>query len=67
VFKNRVLRRIGPKRDEMSGDWRRLQNEEPHKLYASPNVVRVTKSSDGGACSMHGRDEKYIQKFGRKT
>jgi hypothetical protein len=40
-----LLRRIfGPKRKELAGHWRRLHNEEPHKLYASPNIVRVIKS-----------------------
>jgi hypothetical protein len=45
VFENRVLRRIfGPKRDEMTGGWRDLYNEEIHNLYSSPNVIRVIKS-----------------------
>jgi len=45
VFENRVLRRIfGPKRDEVTGKWRKLHNEELHDLYPSPNIVRVTKS-----------------------
>jgi hypothetical protein len=45
VFENRVLRRIfGPKRDEVTGDWRRLHNEELHDLYSSPNIIRVIKS-----------------------
>jgi hypothetical protein len=45
VFENRVLRRIfGPKRDEVTGEWRKLHNEELHDLYSSPNIVRVIKS-----------------------
>jgi hypothetical protein len=45
VFENRVLRRIfGPKRDEATGEWRRLHNEELDDLYSSPNVIRVIKS-----------------------
>jgi hypothetical protein len=45
VFENRVLRRIfGPKRDEATGDWRRLYNEELNDLYSSPNSIRVIKS-----------------------
>jgi hypothetical protein len=45
VFENRVLRRIfGPKRDEVTGDWRRLHNEELNGLYSSTNIIRMIKS-----------------------
>jgi hypothetical protein len=45
VFENRVLRRIfGPKRDEVTGDWRKLLNEELHNLHSSPNMIRMIKS-----------------------
>jgi hypothetical protein len=45
VFENRVLRRIcGPKRDEETGGWRKLHNEELHNLYSSPSIIRVIKS-----------------------
>ena len=45
MFENRVLRRIfGPRRDEVTGEWRRLHNEELNDLYPSPNIVRVIKS-----------------------
>ena len=45
MFENMVLRRIfGPKRDEVTGEWRRLHNEELNGLYCSPNIVRVIKS-----------------------
>jgi hypothetical protein len=45
VFENRVLRRVfGPKRDEVTGEWRKLHNEELYARYALPNIVRVVKS-----------------------
>jgi len=45
VFEKMVLRRIfGPRRDEVTGEWRRLHNEELNDLYSSPNIVRVIKS-----------------------
>jgi hypothetical protein len=45
VFENRVLRRIfGPKRDEVTGEWRKLHNEELNDLYFSLTIVRVIKS-----------------------
>jgi len=45
MFENMVLRRIfGPTRDEVTGEWRRLRNEELNDLYCSPNIVRVIKS-----------------------
>jgi hypothetical protein len=45
VFENRVLRRVfGPKRDEVTGKWRKLHKEELNDLYSLPNIVRVVKS-----------------------
>ena len=45
VFENRVLRRVfGPKRDEVTGEWRKLHNEDLSDLYSLSNVVRVVKS-----------------------
>ena len=46
VFENRVLRKIfGPRRDEVTGEWRKLHNEELNDLYCSSNIIRVIWSS----------------------
>ena len=60
---NRVLRRIfGPKRDWVTGEWRKLHNEELNDLHSSPNIVRVIKSRrmgwDGHVARI-GREEEY--------
>jgi len=44
VFENRVLRVFGLKRDEVTGEWRKLHNEELNDLYCSPNILRLIKS-----------------------
>jgi hypothetical protein len=45
VFGNRVLRRVfGPKRDELTGEWRNLHNEELYDLYSSPSIIRIIKA-----------------------
>jgi hypothetical protein len=61
VFENTVLRRIfGPKRDEVTGEWRRLHNEGLNDLYSSPNIIRVIKSRRmrwaGHVACMGGRE-----------
>jgi hypothetical protein len=57
VFENRVLRRIfRPKRDEVTGDRRKLHNEELHNLYSLPNIIRMIKVKEdemGRAYSTH--------------
>jgi hypothetical protein len=58
VFENRVLRRIfGAKRNEVTGEWRKLHNEELHILYSSPNIKsnQIKENEVGGTCGTHGR------------
>jgi hypothetical protein len=60
VFENRVLRGMcGPKRDEVTGGWRKLHNEELHNLYSSPSIIRMIDEM-GRACSTNGGDEECI-------
>jgi hypothetical protein len=63
VFENRVLRRIfGPKRDEVTWEWRRLHNKEFYGLYSSPNIIRVIKSRRlrwAGHVACMGREEVH--------
>jgi hypothetical protein len=64
VLENRVLRRIfGPKRDEVTREWRKLHNEELNYLYSSPSIVRVIKSRimrwAGHVARMSGRKDVY--------
>jgi hypothetical protein len=70
VFENRILRRMfGPKRDEVTGEWRKLHNEELHNLYSSPDIIRQLKSRRmrwaGHVARMLG--EKSVQDFGGKA
>jgi len=71
VFENRVLRGIfGSKRDEVTGEWRKLHNEELNDLYCSPNIVRVIKSSRmrwAGHVARMGEEKMRIQSFGGET
>ena len=49
---------LGPRRYEVTGEWRKLHNEELNELYSSPNIVRVInfeKNEIGGACNTYGR------------
>jgi hypothetical protein len=71
MFVNRMLRRIfGPKRDEVTREWRKLHNEELKDLelltqYCS--VDQIEKNEMGGACGTYGREEKCTQAFGGET
>jgi hypothetical protein len=69
VSENRVLRRIfGPKWDEVTGEWRKLYNEELNDLYSSPNIVRVIEKSEmGGACSKYRGEQRCIWGFDGET
>jgi hypothetical protein len=64
VFENRVLRRIfGSKRDEVTGEWRKLHNEELHDLYSSPSIVRIIKARRmrwAGHVALMGAEEKLL-------
>jgi hypothetical protein len=60
VFENRVLRRIfGPKWDDVTGEWRKLHNEELHNLYTYPHIIRHVKANevDGDVARM-GEERK---------
>jgi len=69
VFENRVLRRVfGPKRDEVTREWRKLHNKELNDLYCSPNIVRAIKSRRmRWARHVAGLGEMCIQGFGGET
>jgi len=71
VFENRVLRRIfEPKRDEVTREWRKLDNEELNDLYCSPYILRgdkIEKNEMGVACSTYGGEERCIQSLGGYT
>ena len=70
VFENGLLRRVfGPNRGEITGEWRKLHNEELNDLY-SPNIIRVIKiekNEMGGTSSTYRGEERSIQGFGRET
>jgi hypothetical protein len=64
VFENRMLRGIfGPKRDEVTGEWRKFHNEELHDLYSSLSIIRIIKSLRmrwAGHVARMGGEEKRV-------
>ena len=70
VVCNGIFICIGPKRDEVTGEWRKLHNEELSDLYSLCNIVRVVKSRRmrrGGACGAYGGGERCAQGSGWET
>jgi hypothetical protein len=70
VFENRFLRKIfGPKRDEGTGEWKKLYSKELHNLYSFPNTLGRSNGGDemGRAYGTHGTRGKSIQGFGGKA
>jgi hypothetical protein len=63
VFENRVLRRVfGPKSDEVTGEWRKLHNEDLHTQYCAGGKIK--KNEMGWACGAYGGEERCAQDFG---
>jgi hypothetical protein len=61
VFENKVLRMIfGPRKDVVTGEWRKLHNEELHGFYSSTSIIRIIEARrmTWGACSTNGGEEK---------
>ena len=70
VFENRVLRRIFmAKRDEVTGEWKKLHNEELHDRHSSPNITRAIKPIMRwvGHVARMGGEESCLQAFGWET
>jgi hypothetical protein len=70
VFENRVLRRIfGPKRNEVTGEWRKLRNEEHRDLYSSPSIITIIKTRTmrwaGHVARMGEKSNTYIFLVGK--
>jgi hypothetical protein len=70
VFENRVLRRIfGPKRDEVTGEWRKLHNEELRDLYSSPSIISPKCIGYSDACknSLQATNFSYIKQYSNQS
>ena len=72
MFENRVLRRVfAPKGDEITGEWRKLHNEELSDLYSLPNIVRVAKLRRrmrwAGHVACMGQGDRGVQSSGGET
>jgi hypothetical protein len=72
MFDNKVLRRIfGPKRDEVTGGWRKLRNEELRDLYSSPSIIRIIKSRRmrwaGHVARMGEKRDAYTLLVGKRS
>jgi hypothetical protein len=69
VFENRVLRIFGPRREEVTGEWRKLHNEDLNDLYFSPNIIRVIKIENemGRACGTYWGRGAVHTRFGGKS
>ena len=68
VFENRVLRRIfGPERDEVTGEWRKLQNEKLNDLYCTSNIIWLIKSGRVRWAGLARMGEGHMQDFGGET
>jgi hypothetical protein len=71
VSENRVLRRIfGPHRDEVTGEWRKLHNEEASHIVLNPKyhyADKIKKNEVDGACGIHGRGKRSVQDFGEEV
>lgn len=68
MSENMVLRDVlGPKRDEVTGDWKKCHSKELHDLQKSQNIIwalKMKKNEMGGECGMHEAEETFIQDFG---
>jgi len=68
VSENMILRIIfGSKRDEVTGEWRKLHTEEFNDLYCSPSGNKIEKNELGEACNTYRGVERRIQSFGGET